>query len=611
MISFKWRWASCLLLSLAVAGLLHSNALIKHFYVNPEKVGVLISGPRTDVGDNYYYFTMLRHAPERFLGADLIRGDSDGSDMRYVNPVTNSYAAALFAGHLVFRIADSLTTDSRTAVLLTSIFLTAVLALSLTAFATVLYRALRPDHAPPQLPVLSVLIGMVFVDAFGNGFYFGKLYWDPSLLTHYSNTTRLVNPNLFWASGLLAVACTMRWIQNRGPYFYAGALASCALTGLFSISTGATLALALCLTAGYEMLSSRVMRWDLFAIALASVGGVAWSYLQIRHYSLTPLGKDLQHGQFLGFQLKWHFLMLLALIPLAWRLFVKGRSLIIALILSASLIGLLCESFNLGSRLWLRGAVIYAWVIVIVIVGHLLPAFCSRFLRTPNLEWALAKSVIVIFIALIALLTPKLGLDSWKGFIEKDKWSLFDWIDKNLPRRSVISSPDIEDSYLLPIYTSSKPLFTMYGITSRTRDQELRRYFYNMRLYGQDQRMLEEALGIRQENVLQYLKYVLGEAPKPLRAPSVDAIIFLELVLYYSYIRDLRDVMSNSSQHAKLEKLLVDRAKESELERYAVDYAIIVSDQMSPTLKSWHLVYKNSRYAILKNPGLKNPGALK
>lgn len=69
-------------------------------------------------------------------------------------------------------------------------------------------------------------------------------------------------------------------------------------------------------------------------------------------------------------------------------------------------------------------------------------------------------------------------------------------------RGSVVASADVEDAFLLPIYTGAKPLYAMYGLTSRTRDEELRRYFYTMRLFGRDRQLLATALSLGQKMFL-------------------------------------------------------------------------------------------------------------
>jgi hypothetical protein len=143
----------------------------------------------------------------------------------------------------------------------------------------------------------------------------------------------------------------------------------------------------------------------------------------------------------------------------------------------------------------------------------------------------------------------------------------------------------------------------MYGVTNRTRDDELRRYFFNMRLYGRDRQLLSSALSIKQEDILEYIKYVMGKVRSPYRGDAADAIIFLELVVYHSYVRGMSNVFTDPEQHQALETLLRSRADESSRLNYATDYAIVQSGHSVPSsFADWLIIYKNSQYSVLKNP---------
>ena len=597
--NIRWRWLPLLLSALAVAILLHSDALLRHFHDAPEKAALLISGPRTDVGDNYYYFSMLRHAPERMQPKQVRMGDPDEGDQRNVNAVADTYAAALYAGHALYRVAAALTATSREAVLLTSILNIAVLAFCFAAFlATLMGGDLRGRWF---FALVTAYVGLVFVDAFGNSAYFGRPYWANNLLTYYSNPLRLVNPALFWAAGLVAAAFIVRCIRGERAGDFLAAIALAGLTGLFSISVGTTLALALGLAIVFEALRNRTIRWRLVGIAVAATAGLAWSYLQLRAYVSTPLGQELRHGEFLGFKPKWHFLLLLGLIPFAWRMLGKERVFVAALVVSAMIVGMFCESFHLGSRLWLRGAVAYAWAVTVFVAVRIsLGKFeFSNGSGRSRLGWQ-AAAVMLMVVFVYQAQKPDVG--SWKGFVEREKWELLDWMDHHLPGGSVVASADIEDAFLLPIYTGAKPLFAMYGLTNRSRDDELRRYFYTMRLFERDRQLLDYVLSLRQEDATGYVKYVMGQVPAPAKGHAADAIIFLELVVYHSYVSDISNALADPKQHQLLERLLHSRAEEASKLSYSFDYVIVESGHPPLGLSGWPVVFRNGRYSVLKTP---------
>lgn len=593
---------TCLLLSALIVGiLLHADALVRHFYTHPDKVGVLISGPRTDVGDNYFYFTLLRHVSDRMGSTKASSADPDGGDHRNINSISSSYAAALYVSHGIYQIASLLTPTSRDAVLVTSILHTTLLAFCFSLFVMILFKE---EGEGRWLTILVItLFGLVLIDAFGNSFYFGYPYWANNLLTYSSNPTRIVNPNIFWAIGLAATAQIVQWFQNEKFGVYIGAVLFTGLTGMSNISVGATLVLALGLSSVFATIAKRTLPWRLLGITFAGAGGLAWGYYQLSLYTMTSLGQELKHGEFLGLVVKWQFLLLLTLVPIIWRVLEKEREFIAALIVSAMLIGMFCDSFNLGSRLWVRGAVVYVWSVTVFVVLRITLSLLKSSEREFKLKWWQLSSIVLMAIFIFQAQRP--DVDSWKGFMERDKWELLDWIDKKLPINSVVASEDIDDAFFLPIYTHAKPLYVMYGLTNRSRDEELRRYFYSMRLFDRDQQLLSTILNIKQEDSQRYLTHVMGERPAayPYKSDIADAIIFLELVAYYSWGIGMANALTDVGQHKQLEKWLKTLANEASALNYSVDF-VIVNNTNLPQIRfsNWPTVYQNNHYSILKNP---------
>lgn len=594
-----------LLSAFAVAVVLHSAPLVRHFHDDSVKTALIMSGPRTDIGDNYNYFTLLRHAPERLLPETVRSGDPDGGDHRNVNAVSNAYAAPLYLGNLLYRVADVLTSNSRETALLTSIFHTFLLAIMFSTFLVTLLDS-KSRWVGGFFIFVVAYFGLVLVDAFGNSVYFGQRYWADNLLTYYSNPTRLVNPTLFWAAGLAAGTFIVRWLREERKGDFVVAIALAALTGLFSISVGATLLLALGLAIAFDMLASRTINWRLLAIAFSAFAGLAWSYFQLRAYLSTTLGQELRHGEFLGLVVKWQFLLLLGLVPLIWRMLGKERVFVVALVVSTMLVGMFCESFHLGSRLWLRGAVIYAWAAAVFVMASIVLGWLTSRDIASRVR-LLFKAGAVISMVVFVYQAQNPDVNSWKGFIAKEKWELLDWMSRNLPEGSVVASADIEDAFFLPIYTNAKPLYAMYGLTNRTHDEELRRYFYTMHLFERDRQVLEAVLRLNQQDVRDYHMHVMGTVPVPFSSDMADAIIFLELVLYQAHVRDLANALVEPTKHQYLESILVDRAEEALRLRYSFDFAVVENCRVPSGFSEWAVVYGNGRYSILKNPNGPEP----
>jgi hypothetical protein len=599
--SIGWKLLLLMLSAFALSCLIHWGPISRHIYEAPEKVGMLISGPRSDVGDNYVYFTLAKNASERLNSMPSHTSDPDGGEHRNINTVSNSYAAALYTGYLLYKAAEFFSSNSCDVVLVTSILHTWLLAGALIVFfATIL----RKGYVGHRFKVFALsCFGLLFIDSFGTSLSLGWPYWNNNLLTFYSNSLRMLNPTLFWAVGLLAASLILRWLRSSRYFDYVGAIFFSFLAGLFNISVGSTLLFALSLFVVFDIQSRRTIERRFLLILGATLFGVIWNYLQLKAYISSPLGQELQHGAFLGFKIKWQFMLLFGFIPYFWKNLTKERLFIVSLLASATLIGLFSESFHLGSRLWLRGGVIFVWPIIILWTIKNIEGYITPFLKSTHTSLAIKIGLIasMIFVVIQAQPSPS---KSWRGFVESDKWQLINWIDKNLPAGSIISSADIEDTYLLPIYTRAKPLYTMYGLTNRTLDQELRRYFYNMRLYSSDKYFLDIALRVTQKDIVEYLNYVQGSVPSPRRDDLSGVVIFLELVTYHSYIHSLENVFDDPLKHDYLKNLLISRFEEAKKLTYTLDFAIVENNSIFPNFSSWPAVYRNERYSILRNPQL-------
>lgn len=591
----KWVWFF-LAPAFLVSALLHLNPLIKYLQEDSDKVSLIMSGPRTDLGDNYYYFTLLKHAPERMLNDNFISIDPDRGDHRALNAVSNSYAFSLYLAHIAYRIADALSPTSRESALITSIILTSFLSLSFLSFLMALDQP-KKILAGFSSGLSLTLIGLVFIDAFGNSLYVARPYWSNSLLSYYSNSLRMVNPTIFWGGGLFAVALIVRWFRKKNKVDYVGAVFLVGLVGLCSISVAAPLFLALVSTLAFNTLKNRSFSWPLFFIALSCLFGLAWSYLQLYSYALTPLGQELRHGEFLGIVVKWQFLMLLTLIPFAWRALEAERVFICALLISSILVGIFCDSFNLGSRLWLRGSVIYVWPISVFIGAYLF----INLANIPSRHIGLLKASMIILIVLFVYQGVKPDLRMWQGFIEKDKWEMLAWVDRHLPKDSIVASADLEDAFLLPIYTKSKPVYSMYGLTQRSREENLRRFFYTMSLFGRDKQVLGDSLRVDKESQQEYLRHVMGNIQAPYKGNIADAVIFLELVVYHAYVNDTANALNDPLRREALENILKKSASDARLNNYKFDFIIVENSNVPTRFLGLKVLFDNGRYSLIEN----------
>lgn len=581
-----------------ISCILHAHHILRHFYQSSEKTGLIISGPRTDIGDNYYYFTLTKNALERNLSELVYLPELKEEDRRYINPVSNSYATALYLGNAIYKIAAILTNSSREAALLTSILFTCSLAMAFITFIGVLSNLGRHKREWFSISIVS-FFGLITIDAFANTMYFGKVYWNPDLLSHYSNPLRMVNPNLFWAIGLFAGVFVVRWLRMQQRRDLVVSIVLVGLTGLSSLSVGLTLSMALGLTVVLYLAVYRTFSWSLIAIFLSSIIGFLWSYFQLIQYLTTPMGQNLQHGHLIGLVISWTYLILLFLLPFLWRSKRKEKIFITSLLVSAVVVGAVCESLHLGGRLWLRGAVVYAWGIVLFIIVNNFWAYCND-KHISDRKRLVFKAIAITLLSCFVLLNQNLDMSSWKGFIQKEKWQMLAWMEKNLPEKAVVASSDIEDAMLLPIYTNQKPIYSMYGLVNGVLDDELKRYFYTMSLFGLGPQAFEAALSISQQEISDYNSHLFGRVPVPYTGNVADAAIFTELVLYHAHIVNFSKDAGGQGKRQYLERLISSSYEKAKNLEYSYDFMIFKKADFLLSGINFPVIYENNSFVILK-----------
>lgn len=595
----NFRWLTIPVCTLLAALLMNAGALLNYGDTSLEKVPALISGPRTQISDNYFYFTLLRHAPERWSASPTDSLDPDGGDHRHVNSISSSYAPALYAGYFLYRISTIITHNPRDALQLTIIFHTWILAACLVVFILTLIN--KQKKCAPSLILILAMLSIVGIDAFGFSAYYGFPYWDRSLLLNEPNPVRLINPTLFWSVGLLAAIYVVRWLRdgrNTDLLFGAGIAFLCCV---ISISVGAALLGAIGLSVILNALKIRSISWMLIVIFLSGLVGLIWTYLQLIAYASTPLGMDLRHGEFDHFIFKWQFLVFLIFIPLLQRWLRAEHTFIISLLVVSVSIGVVCDSFHLGGRLWLRGGVIFVWAITLFLLLRIV------FLIEPHVGRIIkyfAKSILIIVFFIFVVNSQNRGSDSWTGFIHKDKAELYEWIDNNIKPNSIVASEDIEDAFLIPVYTSSKSVFSSIGMTNRTLDEEMRRFFFTMNLYGSSFDVAKNIIEVEESDFTKYYNHIFSNAsPFKYSGQKADAIIFLRNVIYIPYIKRFSNILRGQEQHNVFASTINQLEYEGRNSIFQFDYAILNRNKQRPiNFIGWKIIHSNDNYDLLVNP---------
>lgn len=585
---------------------MHFGDLVRHFDSSPEKVGVAISGPKTGLGDNYYYYAMVRHAPDAFTSSAIRSSDPDGGDNRTFNSLTSAYPGALGFGYLLFCAASLLMSNPASVVLATSILHTMLLAFALLLFLDELFAG----SGSRSLVLIAGCAGMVFVDAFALSVWLGRPYFNTNLLTIYSNTTRIVSPTLYWVLGLLVAKGAISVIRGGGWASITAYIVLSAALGFTSLAVGATLLAALGLYLAADLVFAKRLNWTLAAGVVALGLGLAWGYWQIHLFQATPLGQEVKTGSFVGFRPNWHCLVALVLVPWFWKFGGELRSFLITLVVASVMIGFVGNSFHLGDRLWVRGAAIFAWGLALYAAIQLVTTLAEQWFQSHRLEKRPQRSrltgaalLLGLFFLVFSAQKPDPG--SWKNFVDRDVWTVVEWVDEHIPEGSVVATVDPEFSYLLPVYTSAKPLFSMFGLTSRSSESELLRYFFATRLYGKSDKALADIASVNAEDTRRYIAHVMGPVRAPYSDNRAEAVLIMELVLYHSYNKRFDEALKLPEKHrefvAYLEKLY---ARSASLE-YSFDYAIIAkSMDEPPSFRNWPVVFENGSYRLLKRTTL-------
>lgn len=592
------KWLVIPVSTLLAALIMHSAPINRYTDTSSDKAPVLISGPRTQLADNYFYFTLLKHVPERFDSAPTDSHDPDGGDYRHVNSISASYAPALYAGYFIYKISTFITSSSREALLLTSIINTWIFATCVVVFIATLLN--ESKNLTFGMTFLLALVSMIYVDSFSLSAYYGNIYWNRSLLLNEPNSVRMINPTLFWSVGLLSATYILRWLRGGRNTDLALSIGATCLCGLFSVSVGATIVGAIGLTIAVNIFRYRDFPLKLTIIFSFGSSAIIWTLLQLSAYATTPLGMDLRHGQFVQLIFNPQFLLFLIFIPILKRWLIDDSKFITSLLVMSIAIALVCDSFNLGSRLWLRGGAIFVWSIslfVIIRAMHFSIGYVNDIVRR------LVKAIFIIIIPIFVIYSQYLGANSWVGFIHRDKAELYDWMAVNLRLNSIVISEDIDDAYLIPVYTNSKSLFSSVGMTSRTVDDELKRYFFATNLYRPDHDVVKQISEIVDGDVTEYYEHIFSQAsPHIYSGQKEDAVLLLRNIIYFPYIDRFNNILNGQSRHEEFVETIKKLAFEGRNEQYKFEYIIVNKNGQRPKdFEKLKVIYYNDSYELLAN----------
>lgn len=601
------RFALYAIAALVAALIMYSGLIVRLSVDDGVRTGVPLASSRTDASDNYVYFSLLK----RGINSCRPQGGATTEPLPG-NPLACTYVGGLAFGNALWVISQWVSPSKRIAVSILLILNAAALAFAyLWALDAILRR-----HFPFIFATTLAVAMLVALDNFGLSFQLKRLDLDfRSVLSLEPGFARLVNPSLFWALGLATIALLFRQVQQGTPMGLTALLVLAVACGTAGLAVSACILAGCGLFVGLQLLRQRRIIWPVVITMVGLIVGLSFSYWKLHQFRSTDLGKALLHGQMLDVRLNWTMLWLA--IPIAIGKIVPedpGRNLLIkCLLVSAMIIGIVCDSFELGDRLWLRGSAAIAFVACagwLLNIGtafvRLLPVVPSRLAPDSRQRlWVgrLTSIPVLILLAFIGATVRAPQLDKARGFIDRDKLDVLTWLDGKTTSESLIASTSIEDSFLIEFYTNGRPFVPLYGLTALPREQQLGRYFQLLNLVREGDEIFQRLISVRRSALDEYNERLkLGFGTPPDHA-TYESLAFYHMLLYYPFSRDISGIFELDRSTPNFLRWLTGIRASSETEVGAFDYLILRSDEhLKQSNAALEAIFRNSSYVVLHSP---------
>ncbi|MDE2166816.1 MAG: hypothetical protein KGJ66_10835 [Alphaproteobacteria bacterium] len=611
------KWSSLAVVLTAaffVAIIAQHQMLLRLPVANAERVGVPLASSRTDLGDNYLYFSLTKR------GASACRQSAEPDDADPGgNALACTYLPAIIVNHFLLAVAYWVLPSPRLALVALLLLDTTVLAAAFClAVAVLVNRRLSIAAAMAMCG-----FGLLLVDSFGLTFYTGHLYTN--LRADWSsepNPIRLLNPSIFWAMGLVALATFVYYVERPKYFALAAAAMSSFLLGASSISVALSFGLGMLLCFTVIALRRRECRRDFILVGLALGVGLAWQMFQFRHFWASELGSQINTGKFAGFSdLRFNPTFVWFALPICLGRITGSKDKVVETLAkcvlgAAALVGAFCNSVDLGSRLWIRGADIYAlactvswlWVTAMGASEKLLAWASQRrqvdrlrimltFVQTKHMRWISALSILACLIGAYSYASP-VHTGSWRGYIDREKYDALEWLNAHTRPGETVASTDIEDSFLIDFYTHAEPFRPLYGLTALPFQEMLMRHVCVMELVSDGQSILKRLKNTRQDDVNRWLRFIFGPVSTQYDYDAYQAVAFYWYVVYYPFNAQFRDLFASGSVAPSFVTNLDAIAKEAPHRHYHYRYLIVRTGDALSDPSRFHEVFRNRSVVI-------------
>jgi hypothetical protein len=592
------------LASLIVSTIFYSDMLRRMATDTPEKIGMPLLGPRTDLGDNYVYYYYAK-AGLKVCGI----GPQDIVDKPIRNTIACTYPAGLLVSHALYEVAKTFSPSLRWEPALTLILHTALL-----TFALLLALEGICGHRLSFSASLAISGFLLFVlGNFALSFYLGYPYkYFGAFYAGEPEITRIMNPTVFWALGLLALRTLLHAVKKPTPLTLLASGLCAILLGTASIAVAATLLAGLGLFLIFEWFAGRGVCIPALINAIVLLAGLAGMMLMFKIYWTSEVGVALNHGQFSHVVIKPAFLILLLPI-LMGRIYANDHTidrLLKSLLIAAMMVGMLCDSVELGGRIWLRGAVIFALIYCAIWLWST-AKWITRLLW-PNIGAQLSRSARMFCVLRIgtAILAPLVlfGVlqmarpwhpDSWRGYMTGDRYQALTWIGARTNERNVVASPDIDDSYVIPFYTKAASLVPLYGLGENLNDG-LERYFYTLSLLQDGDAYITRILQTEESAIEAHFRFLGGIVKEPYDYYEFQKVAFYESLLYYPYNQQFKNALKNSQERQQLASRLGQIAENGTKRDFRFSYLLLRNDEILKDPLRFKEVFRNKSYIVFE-----------
>lgn len=558
-----------------------------------------LQSSRTQLGDEYYYYINSKkafgHIEAAISGAN--REDSFATRNSGLDKV---HAGSLVMAGLIDRFTQIIPVGWPFKMALSFIFQAAFLMASLMCA----YIALRRDR---DIHGIELLL-FAFIWAFlSTGFIYGMYAGNPLMiftkeaLGYYPDVLRIVNPQMSWAYTFFYIALLVSYFKNPSRYKYAGLLGLSVFLAMFSIPLTGMMLLGLGFHGLHKLAKERKFDVPLFGIGVVLVSSFVYVAYQIHLFRLTEKGLELNSGGFSDIYLRPFYWILIVFVPLIFRYApYAARIPLIWLFMSSMFIGLVSECFELGTRLWLRGTGAFAWLIVAFTVTEWL-----RQKYWDTWQKIRIKKYLPYLAAGVIAATTFISLDikfgRWTGYIEKDKAEIIDWLRGNTTADDVVLSADLEDSYLIPLYTSVEPYVQQFDYGVYPGDEIVIRYFNALKTLGLKDDYLARINAYTPQDSLRGIREIAAKPIDRMPYEEYQTYNFYNGIIYWPYVASSKDIFKDEQTKTAFDariKGLSDKAVS--LTTGQVDYAIDNKMARMPESEKWKTIFENETYRILR-----------